>query len=170
MDDAPEWNVYEDSGGDPSRVGGALDDRNDRIFGTGGNKKKRPRVSGAGNTDVDGVATKRTKTQKRLAGVCVRLDNEVRVRQLPSSVKELGLEIADQAEQKGVFRGADENVMLGALLFVACRQLGVSLTLKDVVSYTGADKVEVSQLIHIAYSILEFMYGTHFSVRCCCCR
>jgi len=144
VDDSPEWNVYEDSKGDPSRVGGSLDDRHDRLFGNG---KKRSRTSAG--FDMDPTAMKRSATQRRLAGVCVRLDNEVRRNDWPMAVKEMGLEIADKAERKGLFRGCDEGVMLGALLFLACKHTNYPMTLKDIVAHTGADKVEVrNQLVH----------------------
>lgn len=144
VDDSPEWNFYEDSKGDPSRVGGALDDRHERIFGNGGGGKKKRSRGSAGLNDVDPTATKRTVTQKRIASVCVRIDSEVRRNDWPSAVRETGMTIADAAEEKGLFRGCDEDVMLGALLFLACKNCGVPMTLKDIVAHTGADKTDVS--------------------------
>lgn len=154
IDDTPEWRTFanDDRGGDPaakSRVGEAADARlndvslssylvdtkpNKTSVGDIGRTHKRPNISS------DSAKVKRMKRNMD------RVTEVADAMALPKLIVETALDLYAEAEKKGVnMRGPEKESMPVAVLFIACRKVGMARSLKEMEEATGVPKKRIGK-------------------------
>ncbi|CAM9417474.1 unnamed protein product [Choristocarpus tenellus] len=154
IDDGAEWRTFnaEESQytnrGDPNRVGGPVSDLvADKGMGTtiqgGSNKIELGRLQ---KTQSKAIPT--SAAEKALLECYGRVREIAHNLGLPGSVAECACLLLKKVEDEGLFqskRGTRGDAMCGAVMYLACRQQGVSRTLVEVAPAAGVTKKDLTK-------------------------
>jgi transcription initiation factor TFIIIB Brf1 subunit/transcription initiation factor TFIIB len=153
IDENPEWNVYADSEGkgDPSRVGGSLDDASaDAVWAKYAGAGKGKKRSLEGQHDLG--AEKKSRGESKMERILMGLADVVSRAGMDERLKAAGQTIAGHAKAAGVLERAQPNTCVAALLFLAGKASDVVVTLKEAATWAGADPIKVGT-VHVSQSL-----------------
>lgn len=87
----------------------------------------------------------RSATDRNLRNAFFKLDILKDRLGLPDSVVEKAAYIYRKAQERGLVRGRTISGVLAAAIYIACREMGISRTLKDIASYSNVKFKEVAK-------------------------
>ena len=143
VDTRSEWRTFsnDDQGGDdPSRVGDAANpllngaQLQTGIAFNGGN--------GGRNRDLQRAQNKAThdKLTKALMTAYKDIDAFCQSMSIPSKVSDQAKYLFKQVYEAGAFKGKSQETIIAGVIFIACRQLGVPRTFREIFALTRVSK------------------------------
>ena len=143
VDTRSEWRTFsnDDQGGDdPSRVGDAANpllngaQLQTGIASNGGN--------GGRNRDLQRAQNKAThdKLTKALMTAYKDIDAFCQSMSIPTKVSDQAKFLFKQVYEAGAFRGKSQETIIAGVIFIACRQLGVPRTFREIFALTRVSK------------------------------
>ncbi|KAL9095545.1 MAG: hypothetical protein Q9163_006505 [Psora crenata] len=158
VDTRSEWRTFsnDDQGGDdPSRVGDAANpllngaQLQTGIASTGG--------SGGRNRDLQRAQNKAThdKLTKALMTAYKDIDAFCQSMSIPNKVSDQAKYLFKQVYEAGAFRGKSQETIIAGVIFIACRQLGVPRTFREIFALTRVSKGKFNQNVDLYSSVLS---------------
>ncbi|KAI5477493.1 transcription initiation factor TFIIB [Pseudohyphozyma bogoriensis] len=160
VDTRSEWRSFADSeGDDPSRVGGPVDplmDAADQFstiisFKDGHSGASRALQSAASRMTKSVIPGGRNLTEafKTIGTMCEAIS-------LPKTIVDMTRQLFKRVDEERLLKGKDQDAIIAACIFIACRQGRVPRTFKEIVKLTNVPKKDIAA----CFKLLERTFET----------
>ena len=152
VDTRSEWRTFsnDDQGSDdPSRVGDGANPllngsqlQTTIAFSDGANARSRD-LHRAQNKSTHDKSTKTLlAAYKELGALCDSMH-------IQSNISNYAKQLFKQVHDAGVFRGKSQETIIAGCLFIACRQMGVPRTFREIFAVTKVSKAEIGRIFKV---------------------
>ncbi|KAJ2696292.1 transcription initiation factor IIB [Coemansia sp. IMI 203386] len=146
IDTRSEWRTFaNDDGDDPSRVGNAANplldgDQLDTIIsrGDGGSGMARDLNRTQGRTTAQRHERNLVQAYKEISALCDACD-------MPKTIVDISKQLYKKVEDDKLFKGKNNDAIIAACIFLACRRESVPRTFKEICALTKVDKKDVGR-------------------------
>ncbi|KAJ2364003.1 transcription initiation factor IIB, partial [Coemansia sp. RSA 2607] len=161
IDTRSEWRTFaNDEGDDPSRVGNAANplldgDQLDTVIsrGDGGSGVSRDLNRTQGRTTAQRHERNLVQAYKEISALCDACH-------MPRTIVDIAKQLYKKVEDDNLQRNKNNDAIIAACIFLACRQDNAPRTFKEICSLTKVDKKDVGRTFKFLKSRLKEESGT----------
>ncbi|PIA17227.1 cyclin-like protein [Coemansia reversa NRRL 1564] len=162
IDTRSEWRTFaNDEGGDPSRVGNAanpfLDGAQlDTVIARGGDKGSglaKDLNRAQGRTTAQRHERNLVQAYKEISALCDAYD-------IPKTIVDIAKQLYKKVEDDNLQRGKNNDAIIAACIFLACRQDNAPRTFKEICALTKVDRKDIGRTFKFLKSKLGANTGT----------
>ncbi|GAA5934825.1 transcription factor SUA7 [Sporobolomyces koalae] len=162
VDTRSEWRSFADSeGDDPSRVGGPQDpllDPSEQLTTVISFKDNNTGVARALQMAASRVTRDSQNVSNRdLPGAYAQISTMCETISLPKSIIDTTKMLFKRCDEEKLLRGKKQEAVIGACIFVACKQGRVGRTFKELMTLTGVDKKQITDCFKVIQKSFETM-------------
>ncbi|GAA6020443.1 hypothetical protein JCM11491_000248 [Sporobolomyces phaffii] len=162
VDTRSEWRSFADSeGDDPSRVGGPQDpllDPSEQLSTVISFKDNNTGVARALQMAASRVAKdSHNGTGRDLHGAYQQISTMCETISLPKSIIDTTKMLFKRCDEEKLLKGKKQEAIIGACIFVACKQGRVARTFKELMALTGVDKKQITDCFKVIQKSFETM-------------
>ncbi|KAJ2757834.1 transcription initiation factor IIB [Coemansia nantahalensis] len=159
IDTRSEWRTFaNDEGDDPSRVGNAANpfldgDQLDTIIargGDGGSGMARDLNRTQGRTTAQRHERNLVQAYKEISALCDAFD-------IPKTIVDIAKQLYKKVDDANLQRGKNNDAIIAACIFLACRQDNAPRTFKEICALTKVDRKDIAR----AFKFLKSKLGTN---------
>ncbi|GAA5866618.1 hypothetical protein JCM1840_002402 [Sporobolomyces johnsonii] len=165
VDTRSEWRSFADSeGDDPSRVGGPQDpllDPSEQLSTVISFKDNNTGVARSLQMAAHRVAKdSQGGTGRDLQGAFREISTMCEAISLPKSIIDTTKQLFKRVDEEKVLRGKSQEAIIGACIFVACRQGRVPRTFKEIMALTSVNKKQITDCFKAIQKAFETTTAT----------
>ncbi|KAK4705913.1 transcription initiation factor TFIIB, partial [Phenoliferia sp. Uapishka_3] len=159
VDERSEWRTFADSeGDDPSRVGGPADpllDASEQFttiisFKDGNTGAARAlQMAASKMSKAEGGGRNLSQAYRDCQTMCDAIS-------LPKSISDTAKQLFKRVDEEKLLKGKNQDAIIAACIFIACRQGRVPRTFKEIVALTSVPKKDIGQ----CFKVLERAFET----------
>ncbi|KAJ2683732.1 transcription initiation factor IIB [Coemansia spiralis] len=162
IDTRSEWRTFaNDEGDDPSRVGSAANpfldgDQLDTIIargGDGGSGMARDLNRTQGRSTAQRHERNLVQAYKEISALCDAFD-------IPKTIVDIAKQLYKKVDDNNLQRGKNNDAIIAACIFLACRQDNAPRTFKEICALTKVDRKDIARVFKFLKSKLGANTGT----------
>ncbi|GAA5903376.1 transcription factor SUA7 [Sporobolomyces salmoneus] len=162
VDTRSEWRSFADSeGDDPSRVGGPQDpllDPSEQLSTVISFKDNNTGVARSLQMAASRVSKdQQGGTGRDLHGAYQQISTMCETISLPKSIIDTTKMLFKRCDEEKLLKGKKQEAVIGACIFVACKQGRVARTFKELMALTGVDKKQITDCFKVIQKSFETM-------------
>ncbi|KAM0748972.1 transcription initiation factor IIB [Meredithblackwellia eburnea MCA 4105] len=159
VDERSEWRTFADSeGDDPSRVGGPADPLLDSTEQLSTIISFKDGNSGHARA-LQMAASKQTKSEQAGGRNLQEAFRDVQTMcdaiSLPKTISDTAKQLFKRVDEEKLLKGKNQDAVIAACIFVACRQGRVPRTFKEIVALTNVPKKDIGQCFKVLERAFE---------------